>query len=349
MSSRSGARRARGLTRPELAILLAYSKIWLNTHLLDSDVPEDPYLSTELERYFPAPVRRRFARAIAQHRLRREIIATATTNSLSTAWGRRSCRARRRTRAPSRRRSRAPTRAAREIFEHARRCGRRSRRSTTRCRPNCSTRPRSRRAACCGTPPTGCLPARARAQVDAAVAEFRAGVHELEARIGQVLCGSWRERFEAGARTAPARRTAAGAGRARREPGGAQRLARHRRARCHRTASRVRGRAACTSRSEPASVSTGCAAADRAAAGRGPLAGDGAHRPARCGPAPAPPSRASACLIAAATRQRRRTRRGLGRSRRARSWRTGSARSRTCAAGRRAPISRRSRLASSHA
>ena len=33
-------------------------------------------------------------------------------------------------------------------------------------------------------------------KVDIAVAEFRAGVHELQARIGQVLCGSWREQFE---------------------------------------------------------------------------------------------------------------------------------------------------------
>ena len=38
-------------------MLLAYSKIWLNNHLLASDVPEDPYLSTELERYFPRAVR----------------------------------------------------------------------------------------------------------------------------------------------------------------------------------------------------------------------------------------------------------------------------------------------------
>src|SRR5207244_4127681 len=67
--------------------LLAYSKIWLNNHLLASDVPEDPYLSSELERYFPAPVRERFPRAIARHRLRREIIATATTNSLVNRMG----------------------------------------------------------------------------------------------------------------------------------------------------------------------------------------------------------------------------------------------------------------------
>jgi len=76
-----------GLTRPELAILLAYSKIWLNSHLLSSDVPEDPYLSRELERYFPAPMQERFRRAIAHHRLRREIIATSTTNSLVNRMG----------------------------------------------------------------------------------------------------------------------------------------------------------------------------------------------------------------------------------------------------------------------
>jgi glutamate dehydrogenase len=76
-----------GLTRPELAVLLAYSKIWLNKHLLASDVPEDPYLSNELQRYFPEPIRQRYARAIARHRLRREIIATATTNSLINRMG----------------------------------------------------------------------------------------------------------------------------------------------------------------------------------------------------------------------------------------------------------------------
>jgi glutamate dehydrogenase len=42
-----------GLTRPELAITLSYGKIWLYRALIHSDVPEDPYLSTELARYFP--------------------------------------------------------------------------------------------------------------------------------------------------------------------------------------------------------------------------------------------------------------------------------------------------------
>src|SRR6185312_3272469 len=42
-----------GLTRPELAVLLSYDKLRLFQQMLDSDVPEDPYLSKELVRYFP--------------------------------------------------------------------------------------------------------------------------------------------------------------------------------------------------------------------------------------------------------------------------------------------------------
>ena len=76
-----------GLTRPELAILLSYGKIWLYKALIRSNVPEDPYLSGELIRYFPGPVQRRFAARLKRHRLRREIIATAITNSLINRMG----------------------------------------------------------------------------------------------------------------------------------------------------------------------------------------------------------------------------------------------------------------------
>ncbi len=76
-----------GLTRPELAIVLSYSKIWLYNKLLQSDVPEDPYLSKELERSFPEPIRKRFGEDLKRHRLRREIIATAITNSLVNRMG----------------------------------------------------------------------------------------------------------------------------------------------------------------------------------------------------------------------------------------------------------------------
>ena len=76
-----------GLTRPELAINLSYGKIWLYRALIQSNVPEDPYLSAELKRYFPVPVQKRFAARLKRHRLRREIIATAITNSLINRMG----------------------------------------------------------------------------------------------------------------------------------------------------------------------------------------------------------------------------------------------------------------------
>ncbi|QOC23814.1 NAD-glutamate dehydrogenase [Wenzhouxiangella sp. AB-CW3] len=74
--------RGQGLTRPELSLLLSYAKIRLYEELLDSDVPEDPYLSRELKDYFPGPLRERFAELMPEHRLWREIIATRVTNSI---------------------------------------------------------------------------------------------------------------------------------------------------------------------------------------------------------------------------------------------------------------------------
>jgi glutamate dehydrogenase len=71
-----------GLTQPELAVLLAYSKITLYAALLDSDLPEDPHLSHELARYFPPPLPDRYGAQMERHRLRREIIATHVTNNL---------------------------------------------------------------------------------------------------------------------------------------------------------------------------------------------------------------------------------------------------------------------------
>ncbi|MEO7073018.1 MAG: NAD-glutamate dehydrogenase domain-containing protein, partial [Rhodanobacter sp.] len=76
-----------GLTRPELAILLSYDKIRLYQQLLDSDVPEDPYLSKELMRYFPVPLHEKYAANMQRHRLKREIIATVVTNSTINRMG----------------------------------------------------------------------------------------------------------------------------------------------------------------------------------------------------------------------------------------------------------------------
>lgn len=80
-------RRGEALTRPELAVLLAYAKLSLHDELLESSVPDDPYLGKELERYFPAEMRERFPDAVAGHRLRREIIATQLANAIINRGG----------------------------------------------------------------------------------------------------------------------------------------------------------------------------------------------------------------------------------------------------------------------
>jgi glutamate dehydrogenase len=77
----------RGLTRPELAVLLSYVKISLYDDLLPSDLLDNPNLTGDLKRYFPAPISTRFADAIGRHRLKREIIATGVTNSMINRVG----------------------------------------------------------------------------------------------------------------------------------------------------------------------------------------------------------------------------------------------------------------------
>jgi glutamate dehydrogenase len=79
--------KAGGMTRPELAVLMAYAKISLYGEILASGVPDDPYLSRELKRYFPKAMQERFAGDIEQHKLRREIIATMLANSMINRGG----------------------------------------------------------------------------------------------------------------------------------------------------------------------------------------------------------------------------------------------------------------------
>jgi glutamate dehydrogenase len=80
-------KRNAALTRPELAVLLAYAKLTLYSELLDSAVPDDPYLGRELGRYFPREMSERYPDALQVHRLRREIIATQLTNSMINRGG----------------------------------------------------------------------------------------------------------------------------------------------------------------------------------------------------------------------------------------------------------------------
>jgi glutamate dehydrogenase len=76
-----------GLTSPEFAILLSYTKVALYEELLASDLPDDPHLAGELERYFPTVLRQRFRRRLGRHPLRREIVAAQSTNSLVNRAG----------------------------------------------------------------------------------------------------------------------------------------------------------------------------------------------------------------------------------------------------------------------
>jgi glutamate dehydrogenase len=79
--------RGLGLTTPEQAVLLAYSKMWLSDELVASDLPEDPWVATALARYFPSGLRQRFGEYIPRHPLRREIIATHVLNSMVNRVG----------------------------------------------------------------------------------------------------------------------------------------------------------------------------------------------------------------------------------------------------------------------
>ncbi|MCP4041296.1 MAG: NAD-glutamate dehydrogenase, partial [Gammaproteobacteria bacterium] len=76
-----------GFTRPELSVLLAYGKIVLYQQLLASDLPEDPYISAELERAFPVPLREKFRDRLNGHRLWREIIVNQVTNRIVNQMG----------------------------------------------------------------------------------------------------------------------------------------------------------------------------------------------------------------------------------------------------------------------
>ena len=76
-----------GLSRPELSVLLSYAKITLYDDLLGSDLPDDACTAQYLIDYFPTPLRRKYQKEIAKHRLRREIVATAVTNELVNRVG----------------------------------------------------------------------------------------------------------------------------------------------------------------------------------------------------------------------------------------------------------------------
>jgi len=76
-----------GLTRPELGVLLGYTKMSLFKTILDSDIPETPFLRQVLMDYFPRALGERFSADVLRHPLKREIISTEVANSLVERMG----------------------------------------------------------------------------------------------------------------------------------------------------------------------------------------------------------------------------------------------------------------------
>jgi len=76
-----------GLSRPEIAVLIAYSKNTLYEELLASDFPDGPYLEKDLFAYFPARLSQTYPDAVRRHQLRREIVATKAANEIVNMGG----------------------------------------------------------------------------------------------------------------------------------------------------------------------------------------------------------------------------------------------------------------------
>ncbi|MBO9707209.1 MAG: NAD-glutamate dehydrogenase [Caulobacter sp.] len=76
----------KALTRPELAVLLAYGKIDLFDDIVASTAPDDPWFEATLKGYFP-PAMAKYAGEMQRHRLKREIIATVIDNQMINMCG----------------------------------------------------------------------------------------------------------------------------------------------------------------------------------------------------------------------------------------------------------------------
>ncbi len=76
-----------GLTSPEFAVLVAYSKLALKRDLAESDLPDDPWFRRTLAEYFPPPIREQYSQALDTHPLKRDIIVNSIVNSMINRGG----------------------------------------------------------------------------------------------------------------------------------------------------------------------------------------------------------------------------------------------------------------------
>ncbi|MFB7477860.1 NAD-glutamate dehydrogenase [Streptomyces anulatus] len=77
----------KGLSQPELAVLIAYTKITAADELISTVLPDDPHLQKLVHAYFPSELRERFPEAVDGHALRREIITTVLVNDTVNTAG----------------------------------------------------------------------------------------------------------------------------------------------------------------------------------------------------------------------------------------------------------------------
>jgi len=76
-----------GLTRPELAVLLAYAKTFIKARLVTSTIHQDPTIAREVLTPFPAMLIERHEPTLLAHRLAREIISTQLANQIVDLLG----------------------------------------------------------------------------------------------------------------------------------------------------------------------------------------------------------------------------------------------------------------------
>ena len=77
----------KGLTSPEFAVIMAYTKAMIKQQILKSDLPDDRYFSFFLLWEFPTVLREKYAELMKGHKLKREIIATQITNAVTLHMG----------------------------------------------------------------------------------------------------------------------------------------------------------------------------------------------------------------------------------------------------------------------